>query len=103
MRNQFEGEEFLILEQGVNEVSNACGENFEEDKQFIASKMRELVELFQELYVRNNLKKVVLLKRLIRTDNVIGKASPWQHASTTGQEVQRQVRPDPCWCSTRWQ
>ena len=70
LRNQFEGEEFLILEQGVNEVSNACGENFEEDKQFIASKMRELVELSQELYERNNLKKVVLLKRLIRCDNV---------------------------------
>ena len=66
LRNQFEGEEFLILEQGVNEVSNACGENFEEDKQFIASKMRELDELSQELYERNNLKKVVLLKRLIR-------------------------------------
>ena len=29
--------------------------------------------------------------------------SPWQHASTPGQEVQRQVRPGPCWCSTRWQ
>ena len=70
LRNQFEGEEFLILEQGVNEVSNACGENFEEDKQFIASKMRELVELSQELYERNNLKKVVLLKWLIRCDNV---------------------------------
>ena len=70
LRNQFEGEEFLILEQGVNEVSNACGENFEEDKQFIASKMRELVELSQELYERNNLKKVVLLKRLIRCNNV---------------------------------
>ena len=70
MRNQFEGEEFLILEQGVNEVSNACGENFEEDKQFIASKMRELVELSQELYERNNLKKVFLLKWLIRCDNV---------------------------------
>ena len=23
--------------------------------------------------------------------------------STPGQEVQRQVRPGPCWCSTRWQ
>ena len=70
LRNQIKGEEFLILEQGVNEVTNACGETVEEDKQFIASKMRELVELSQELYERNNLKKVVLLKRLIRCDNV---------------------------------
>ena len=43
LRNQIKGEEFLILEQGVNEVTNACGETVEEDKQFIASKMRELV------------------------------------------------------------
>ena len=70
LRNQIKGEEFLILEQGVNEVTNACGETVEEDKQFIASKMRDLVELSQELYERNNLKKVVLLKRLIRCDNV---------------------------------
>ena len=78
LRNQFEGEEFLILEQGVNEVSNACGENFEEDKQFIASKMRELVELSQELYERNNLKKVVLLGRRFkdRSGQVLVGAAP---------------------------
>ena len=46
------------------------GETFEEDKEFIASKMGELVELSQELYERKNLKKVVILKQLIRCDNV---------------------------------
>ena len=69
LSNQFQGEEFLVLEIGVNEVTNACGTNFEEDKAFIRSKMKALVDLAQDLCEKNNLKQVVLLNRLIRCDN----------------------------------
>ena len=46
MRNLFEWEEFLILETSAR---SQCGKNFEEEKVFIGSKMKELVDFDQYL------------------------------------------------------
>ena len=60
--------QFLILELGVNEVTDAKGENERTDKEVIDSKMKALVNLADDLYKSEKLQKVVLLNRLPRCD-----------------------------------